>query len=64
MSRMFKGEAREQLDKDFTKMAKADWHVRIVTDEGVGRGQAHTGRLTGVYEKELLNTHLKRSHKL
>jgi hypothetical protein len=61
---MFKGEVQEQLDKDLTKMAKADWHVRIVTDEGVGRGQAHTGRLTVVYEKELLNTHLKRSHKL
>jgi hypothetical protein len=61
---MFKREAREQLDKDLKKMVKAGWHVRIVTDEGVGRGQVHTGRLTGVCEKELLNTHLKRSHKL
>ncbi len=37
-SGLFKGEARY-------------WHLHTVTDEGVGRGQAHTGRYTVVYEK-------------
>ncbi len=50
-SRMFKGEARDQLVKDIKRMAKEGWHVHTITDEGVGTGQAHTGRLTAVYEK-------------
>ncbi|MGZ3646017.1 MAG: hypothetical protein ACXVCM_19450 [Ktedonobacteraceae bacterium] len=51
MSGMFKGEARDQFAKDIKKMAKDGWHVHTVTDEGVGTGQAHTGRLKVVYEK-------------
>ena len=50
-SGMFKGEARDQLAKDVKKMAKDGWHVHTVTDGGVGTGQAHTGRLTVIYEK-------------
>ncbi len=50
-SGMFKGEARDQFAKDVKKMAKDGWHVHAVTDEGVGTGQAHTGRLTVIYEK-------------
>lgn len=50
-SRMFKGEARDQLVKDLKRMAKEGWHVHTITDEGVGKGQAHTGQLTAVYEK-------------
>ena len=50
-TKIFKGEARDQLEKDIKRMAKDGWHVHTVTDEGVGTGQAHTGRLTVVYEK-------------
>ncbi len=50
-SGMFKGEARDQFAKDVKKMAKDGWQVHTVTDEGVGIGQAHTGRLTVIYEK-------------
>jgi len=50
-TKMFKGEARDQLEKDIKRMAKDGWHVHTVTDEGVGTGQAHTGRLTVAYEK-------------
>jgi hypothetical protein len=50
-SKMFKGEARDQLVKDIKKMGKDGWGMHTVTDEGVGIGQAHTGRLTVVYEK-------------
>jgi hypothetical protein len=50
-SGFFKGEARDQLVKDIKKMAKAGWRMHSVNDEGVGKGQAHTGRLTVVYEK-------------
>ena len=32
-------------------MAKDGWHVHTVTDEGVGKGQAHTGRYKVVFEK-------------
>lgn len=50
-SGMFKGEARDQLGKDIRKMAKRGWLVQTVTDEGVGAGQAHTGRLKVIYER-------------
>jgi hypothetical protein len=50
-TKMFKGEARDQLEKDVKKMAKQGWHLQTVTDEGVGVGQRHTGRLKVVYEK-------------
>ena len=50
-SGLFRGEARDQLMRNLKKMAKEGWHVHTVTDEGVGRGQAHTGRLKVVYEK-------------
>jgi hypothetical protein len=48
---MFKGEARRQFWKDIKKMAKDGWRVHTVNDTGVGNDQAHTGRLTVVYEK-------------
>ncbi|HZO74516.1 MAG TPA: hypothetical protein VFB60_20095 [Ktedonobacteraceae bacterium] len=51
ISGLFKGEARDQLGKDIKKMAKIGWHVKTVTDEGVGEGQAHTGRLKVIYER-------------
>ncbi|GAC1632999.1 MAG: hypothetical protein NVS4B7_20330 [Ktedonobacteraceae bacterium] len=51
MSAMFKGDARKQFDKDLKKMTKDGWHVHTITDEGVGSGQAHTGRLKVVYAK-------------
>ena len=47
----FKGEARNQFWRDVKKMAKQGWHLHTVTDEGVGVGQRHTGRLKAVYEK-------------
>jgi hypothetical protein len=50
-SGLFKREARYQFVRNLEKMAKDGWHVHTVTDEGVGRGQAHTGRLKVVYEK-------------
>jgi hypothetical protein len=50
-SGIFKGEARDQLVKDIKRMAREGWHIHTITDEGVGKGQAHTGRLTAVYEK-------------
>jgi len=50
-SGIFKGEARDQLVKDIKKMGKDGWRMHTVTDEGVWTGQAHTGRLTVVYEK-------------
>jgi hypothetical protein len=50
-SGFFKGEARNQFFKNLKKMVKNGWHVHTVTDEGVGRGQEHTGRLKVVYEK-------------
>jgi hypothetical protein len=50
-SGMFKGEARDQFAKDVKKMAKDGWRVHTITDEGVGTGQTHTGRLTVIYEK-------------
>jgi hypothetical protein len=50
-SGMFKREARYQFLRNIKKMAKGGWHVHTVTDEGVGTGQAHTGRLTVIYEK-------------
>ena len=50
-SGMFKGEARYQFFRDLKKMAKYGWRIHTITDEGVGRGQAHTGRYTVVYEK-------------
>jgi hypothetical protein len=46
-----KGEARDQFFRDSKKMAKSGWRVHTVTDEGVGRGQDHTGRYKIVYEK-------------
>jgi hypothetical protein len=52
-SGIFKGEARDQLERDIKKMAKDGWHLHTLTDEGVGTGQAHTGRLTVVYEKQV-----------
>jgi hypothetical protein len=48
---MFKGEARQQFWKDIKKMQKDGWRVHTVTDTGEGNDQAHTGRLTVVYEK-------------
>jgi hypothetical protein len=50
-SGMFKGEARYQFFRHVKKMAKDGWHVHTITDEGVGKGQAHTGRYKVVYEK-------------
>jgi hypothetical protein len=50
-SGMFKGEARYQFFRDLKKMTKDGWHVHTVTDEGVGQGQAHTGRYKVVYDK-------------
>jgi hypothetical protein len=50
-SGLFKREARYQFVRNLKKMAKDGWHVHTVTDEGVGKGQAHTGRLKVVYEK-------------
>lgn len=50
-SGLFKGEARQQFEKDMKKMAKDGWHVLTVTDKGVGSGQEHTGRLTVKYAK-------------
>ena len=51
-SGFFRGEARDQLEKDIKKMAKAGWRVHTVTDEGAGVGSRHTGRLTVLYEKK------------
>lgn len=51
ISGIFKGEARDQLVKDIKRMAREGWHIHTITDEGVGKGQEHTGRLTAVYEK-------------
>lgn len=51
VSGLFKGEARDQFQKDTKKMAKAGWRVLTITDKGVGDGQEHTGRLVVVYEK-------------
>jgi hypothetical protein len=51
-SGLFRGEARYQLQRDIKRMAKTGWQVQTVTDEGVGRGSDHTGRLTVVYEKK------------
>ena len=48
---MFKKEARRQFWKDMKKMEKDGWRVHTVNDTGVGSDQAHTGRLTVVYEK-------------
>jgi hypothetical protein len=39
------------LHRNLKKMVKDGWHVHTLTDEGVGRGQAHTGRYKVVYEK-------------
>jgi hypothetical protein len=50
-SGLLKGEARYQFLRDLKKMAKDGWHVHTLTDEGVGRGQAHTGRYKVVFEK-------------
>ena len=50
-SGMFKGEARYQFERDSKKMTKQGWRVLTITDEGVGTGIAHTGRLKVVYEK-------------
>jgi hypothetical protein len=47
----FKGEARYQFLRNLKKMTKDGWHVLTLTDEGVGRGQAHTGRYKVVFEK-------------
>ena len=47
----FKGEARYQLLRILKKMAKDGWHVHTLTDEGVGKGEAHTGRYKVVFEK-------------
>jgi hypothetical protein len=51
ISGMFKGEARYQFLRNLKKMTKDGWHVHTITDEGVGKGQAHTGRYKVVYEK-------------
>jgi hypothetical protein len=51
-SGLFKGEARYQFLRDVKKMAKHGWHLHTLTDEGVGKGQAHTGRYKAVYEKK------------
>lgn len=50
-TKTFKGEARDQFTRDVKKMEKQGWHLQNVTDEGVGTGQRHTGRLKAVYEK-------------
>jgi Domain of unknown function (DUF4177) len=50
-SGLFKGEARYQFLRNLKKMAKDGWHVHTITDKGVGRGQAHTGRYKIVFEK-------------
>ncbi len=51
-SGLFKGEARSQFLRDVKKMAKKGWHLHTLTDEGVGKGQAHSGRYKAVYEKK------------
>jgi hypothetical protein len=51
-SGLFKGEARSQFLRDVKKMAKKGWHLDTLTDEGVGKGQLHTGRYKAVYEKK------------
>jgi hypothetical protein len=51
ISTFFKGEARDQFARDVKKMAKQGWRLHSLTDEGVGEGQRHTGRLVAVYEK-------------
>jgi hypothetical protein len=48
---MFKGDARNQFEKDSKKLAKDGWKVHSVTDQGVGAGQNHTGVLKVVYVK-------------
>jgi hypothetical protein len=50
-SGLFKGEARDQFVRNLKKMVKDGWRVHTVTDEGVGKGQAHTGLLKVVFEK-------------
>jgi len=47
----FKGEARYQFLRNLKKMAKDGWHVHMLTDEGVVKGEAHTGRYKVVFEK-------------
>lgn len=51
VSGLFKGEARSQFAKDSKKLAKDGWRVHHIKDEGVGKGQDHTGRLTVTYGK-------------
>lgn len=48
----FKREARYQFEKDLKKRTKHGWRVPTITDEGIGTGSAHTGRLTDVYENK------------
>lgn len=50
-SGIFKREARYQFERDLKKMKRKGWRVQTVTDEGIGTGSAHTGRLTVIYEK-------------
>lgn len=51
VSKLFKGDARSQFEKDSKKLSKDGWRVQNVKDEGVGAGQDHTGRLTVTYTK-------------
>jgi hypothetical protein len=53
ISTFFQGEARDQFARDVKNMAKQGWRLHTLTDEGVGEGQRHTGRLVAVYEKEV-----------
>ena len=47
----FKGNARQQYEKDSKKLAKEGWRVHTLDTNGSGTDQAHTSSLTVVYEK-------------
>ena len=48
---MFKGDARQQYEKDSKKLAKDGWRVHTLDTNGTGTDQIHTSILTVVYEK-------------
>jgi hypothetical protein len=48
---LFRGNARQQYEKDSKKLAKEGWRVHTLDTNGTGTDQAHTSSLTVVYEK-------------
>ncbi len=48
---MFKGNSRQQYEKDSKKLAKEGWRVHTLDSTGTGTDQAHSSSLTVVYEK-------------